>query len=455
MTARILVVDDIHTNRRLLEGRLSAEYFEVATAASGEDCLRLAREFAPDLILLDVMMPGMNGYDVCRRLKGDGATAHIPVVMITALDQREERLSGLQAGADEFLTKPVDDVALFARVRSLLRLKLVMDELRQRQDRVADGEAPPAHESGLGGAAQVVVAAGDDRTARRLAAKLPSCVETRAFGDPAAATAAAREGADMVLIDLTGATFDGLRVVARIRSEAASRNIPILAVIDADNALAMVRALDMGVNDVVCRPVDAGEIAARTATQLRRKRYADQLRDRLDESLEMAFTDALTGLPNRRYVMARLREGLEGLDRDGEAVSVAVLDIDRFKPINDTYGHLAGDRVLRGMAERMGASLRASDVAGRFGGEEFLIVMRGADEAAALDAAERVRAALDARPFIVRETGEMLTVTLSAGVAQAVPGETAEALIARADAALYAAKAAGRNRVMADRKKAA
>lgn len=453
MTARILIVDDIETNRRLLEGRLAAEYFETAAACTGPECLEVARAFAPDLILLDVMMPGMNGFEVCQALKRDPVTAHIPVVMITALDQREARIAGLKAGADDFLTKPVDDVALFARVKSLLRLKLVIDELRSRQDRM-DTDPPPL--AGHSRASGVVIVAGDgDIGAKRLAERLPAHFTVRAYGDPAAATAAAREGADLVLIDLTSPRLDGLRVVARIRSEAASRHVPILAVIHADDPQMMVRALDMGVNDIVCRPVDPGELAARAGAQMRRKAYADQLRDRLDESLEMAVTDALTGLPNRRYAMSRLRQSLESFARSGEPVSVVLFDVDRFKPVNDTHGHQAGDAVLRGVAERMKAALRAVDVPGRYGGEEFMAVLPGADETAALDAAERVREAIAADLFLAPGLETPLAITISGGSAQAIRGDTAETLLARADAALYEAKASGRNRVLAHRKKAA
>src|SRR5262245_25851054 len=132
MTARVLVVDDVPANVKLLEARLSAEYFDVVTAVSGADALRLCERAECDVVLLDVMMPEMDGFEVCRRLKSSPATHHIPVVMVTALDQPSDRLRGLDAGADDFLTKPVSDVALIARVRSLSRLKLMTDELRMR-----------------------------------------------------------------------------------------------------------------------------------------------------------------------------------------------------------------------------------------------------------------------------------------------------------------------------------
>src|ERR1700758_428012 len=134
MTARVLVVDDILSNVKLLEAKLTAEYFEVITAFNGQECLNKMDAGAPDIVLLDVMMPGMDGFEVCRRIKANARTTHIPVVMVTALDQPSDRVTGLEAGADDFLTKPVDDTSLFARVRSLVRLKMMTDELRMREE---------------------------------------------------------------------------------------------------------------------------------------------------------------------------------------------------------------------------------------------------------------------------------------------------------------------------------
>src|SRR5438270_9832739 len=130
MTARVLVVDDMPVNVRLLEAKLSSEYFHVLSATSGAEALDKVRQELPDIVLLDVMMPGMDGFEVCRRMKRDPACAHIPVVMVTALDQPADRLAGLHAGADDFLTKPVDDVSMFARVRSLVRMKCMIEEFR-------------------------------------------------------------------------------------------------------------------------------------------------------------------------------------------------------------------------------------------------------------------------------------------------------------------------------------
>src|ERR1043166_8076481 len=143
MSARILVVDDIAANVRLLEAKLAAEYFEVVTASSGPEALEIINRNAPDIVLLDVMMPEMDGFEVCSRIRANAKTRFLPVVMVTALSDPSDRVRGLEAGADDFLTKPVNDLALFARVRSLVRLKMTMDEWRLREETCQQFELPP------------------------------------------------------------------------------------------------------------------------------------------------------------------------------------------------------------------------------------------------------------------------------------------------------------------------
>src|SRR3954453_4631451 len=173
MSARILVVDDIEANVRLLEAKLAAEYYEVLTAADGPTALAMAAAEKPDIVLLDGMMPGMDGFAVCRRLKDDPETRHIPVGLLTALDGRADRVTGLESGADDFLTKPIDDVMLFARVRSLTRLKSVIDELRDREASGRRMGVIAGVASRLGGTGgRILVVDDHERQAQRVCAEL-------------------------------------------------------------------------------------------------------------------------------------------------------------------------------------------------------------------------------------------------------------------------------------------
>jgi two-component system cell cycle response regulator len=451
MTARILVVDDVEVNLRLLEARLSAEYYEVLTATDGRSGIARARADRPDIILLDVMMPGLDGFSVCRQLKEDPETRHIPVVLVTALDGRSDRVAGLEAGADDFLTKPIDDVMLFARVRSLTRLKAVIHELRERE---ASGRrmgviAGAASRLG-GGGGRILIVDDNPRQAQRLAGELSvehrPVVET----DPEQALVAARGPVDLLIVNAASSAFDGLRLAAQVRSDEATRNLPLLAVVDFDQRPRLIKALEIGVNDLLARPVDPGELAARVRTQIRRKRYTDYLRNNLDQSFELAVTDQLTGLHNRRYMAGQLEALVARAGQGGEPVSVLALDIDHFKKINDSFGHDVGDEVLREFAARLAANVRAIDLAVRQGGEEFLVVMPDTQIDDARRIAERIRLHVSGSPFRVMAGAQDLSVTISIGVAASLPGESRpEPLLKRADAAMYEAKAAGRNRVIA------
>ena len=298
---RILVVDDHEDNIELLRARLEARGFEVESAADGLEALDRVRERAPDLILLDVMMPKLDGIEVARRIKADASLPFIPIIMQTALETTEDKVEGLDAGADDYITKPLDFAELHARVKSLLRIKALQEEL------------------------------------------------------------------------------------------------------------------------------------ARANESLRR----------------MSQTDGLTGVDNRRHIEERLTEMFDHAARLNEPLAVVMCDVDHFKSVNDTYGHQAGDAVLRQLAEVLRQTAREIDRVGRYGGEEFVVVLPGAGLDDAVAFAERVRRAVAEREFDYE--GGTVRRTLSAGVAAWPNPEMRhqEALVKAADEALYVAKERGRNRVVA------
>ncbi len=455
MTARVLVVDDIPANVKLLEAKLGAEYFEVVTAGSGPEALSVIEAEKPDIVLLDVMMPGMDGFEVCRRIKSNPASAHVPVVMVTALDQVSDRVQGLEAGADDFLTKPVNDVALFARVRSLVRLKTMVDELRLRQ---ATGETMGLVEGSENilteqpGRGRILIVEDRDQSAQRIAETLGRDHDVEIVPQTTEAAVRAKGGDyDLVIASLSLDRQDGLRFCATLRSLEPTRQTPILAIVDEGDVKRLVRALDIGVTDYLMRPVERSELVARVQTQLRRKRYSDRLRHSLQLSLEMAITDQLTGLFNRRYMSRHLNTLIANANAMGKPVSFLILDIDFFKQVNDTYGHDVGDEVLREFANRISANVRGIDLACRYGGEEFVVVMPDTDLNFAYMVAERLRQAVADAPFRISADPGQLPVTISVGVtASEGSGDTADALLKRADQALYRAKRDGRNRVVAD-----
>jgi len=454
MTARILVVDDVPANVKLLQARLAAEYFDVLTAGSGPEALETCDNSKVDVVLLDVMMPGMDGFEVCRRLKGDPATSHIPVVMVTALDQASDRIRGLEAGADDFLTKPVNDLQLITRVKSLVRLKMLTDELRLRAATTRNIGIEEMLARGAGGhdeRARVLVVDERAPSAQRIARLLEPFASVDVEADPQIALFEAAEKPYECVVVATGFSgYDPLRLCSQLRSIDRTRFLPIILVAGEEEEGLIVRGLDLGVNDYVTRPIDAQELGARLRTQVRRKRYNDHLRASVTQTIEMAVTDPLTGLHNRRYLDSHLETLFDRALARRRPLSLMIADIDRFKSVNDTWGHDGGDAVLREFAARLRRNVRGIDLACRFGGEEFVVVMPDTDGEIAGRVAERIRAEIAARPFPVGRDGMSIGVTASVGVAAMLPPHDRVAeLLKRADVALYEAKSGGRNRVVA------
>ncbi len=454
MTARILVVDDVPANVKLLEVRLLAEYFEVLTATSGPDAIEICENDKVDVVLLDVMMPEMDGFEVCRILKSDPATDHIPVIMITALDQVSDRVRGLEAGADDFLTKPVNDLQLMTRVRSLVRLKTLTDELRLRAATTRDigieellVRKQPNDEQNP----KVLLIDEKAKSSQEIGRMLGEDVDLDVADDPHAAVFQAAEGPyECVIVSTAFDEFDPLRLCSQLRSLDRTRFLPIILIAGEGEDARIIRALELGVNDYLVRPVDAHELLARLRTQVRRKRYNDHLRTSVTETIEMAVTDALTGLHNRRYLDSHLKTLFDRAVARRRPLSVMMTDLDRFKSINDTFGHDGGDDVLREFAARLRKNVRGIDLACRFGGEEFVVVMPDTDAAISKMVAERVRAEIERTPFTVGADGRAVNVTISIGVSSLRHGaDRIEELMKRADVALYEAKSNGRNRVVA------
>ena len=452
MTAQILVVDDVPANVKLLEVKLTNEYYDVITAKDGFEAIEHTKKHKPDIILLDVMMPGMDGFEVCKKLKEDSEVSHIPIVMVTALSEKADRLKGLEAGADDFLTKPINDMALFARVKSLVRIKMLLDEVRLRdKTSIEMGIEPTDNNSFISDVSnsKILLVDDDNVQGKQIVAKLSDNYKVTWVQEPENALKACIEGDfDVILVSTLLNDSDGLRLASQIKSQEETRHVPLLVLVDEDDNPLMLKALEMGINDYLTVPVDKNEMVARVRTQIRRKKYQETLKSQYQKRLSMAITDGLTGLYNRHYLNTHLANMVKQALRNGKHLSLMILDMDHFKFVNDTHGHDAGDMVLKQLAKLMIDSSRSSELAARFGGEEFIILMPETEPTAAASAAGRMREIVEAADFKINDKGDTIKRTVSIGVANLHPdGDSAESLLKRADEALYEAKNSGRNKV--------
>ncbi len=457
MSARVLVVDDILPNVKLLEAKLSSEYYEVLTATSGMEALEKVITESPDIILLDVMMPGMDGFEVCAAIKSNPDVAHIPVVMVTALTDSSDRVRGLEAGADDFLSKPLNDTALMARVRSLVRLKMTVDEWRAREITASQlgvsDKAPSVMSEPVENAKILVIEDMDfehDKVIKTL--EKDNDDVTIVTNGPDAMTKISEQAYDLLVVSLNLEQEDGLRLCSHLRSAEKTRSIPILMIAEDDDMSRIAHGLEIGAHDYILRPIDTNELLARVRTQIRRKRFQERLRASYEVSLSMALTDPLTGLYNRRYFEVHLQKLLQKNMTSRKPMSVLMMDIDHFKAVNDTYGHGVGDEILKEFALRVQDKLRGFDLVARMGGEEFAAILPDVSEETAYIVAERLRRSISNHPFKCAAPEGQISVTVSIGGTIIQPGtqQALDVVLKQADDALYAAKGNGRDQCFFD-----
>ena len=456
MAGRILIADNVATNRIILKVKLAAASYDVWQVDSGSALLEAAQRDKPDLIVIDADLPDMDSYEACRMLKETPGTAAIPLVMTASDYGRNIRLRALRSGAEDILPKPFDDHVLLARVRNLLRVHGMEEELRRREDTAADfgfHEATTEFQS----RPRVLVVNGLASDApdwqSDLDQHLKAEIQVLADGRVLEAIAQGTVNPDVIVLPMAAdPAKSALTLVAELRSRAETRHCAIIATVAPENGQMGISALDIGANDLMETDSLPAEAALRIANQLARKQNADRLRMAMESGMRLAVTDPLTGLYNRRYAVPHTAKIAARARETGQPFAVMVLDLDHFKKINDTYGHSAGDTVLQEVARRLRSNLRSVDLICRIGGEEFLVVMPDTDLRAARAAAERLRRVTEAQPVSVATHKPEIPVTLSIGVSigglEGQDGTPVENIVDRADQALLGAKSHGRNQVI-------
>lgn len=467
MGGKVLIVDDVATNRIVMKVKLTAAGYLPTVAADGQSCIAQAKSALPDLILLDFVLPDMSGPEVLRRLRADPATRGIPVIVFSAARTADARVEAFRAGADEFLTKPLDDQTLMARIRSLVRAREAMAGLMQELGAgfgaiPALGFAEAAGSYQRPGCVALVLQRPEISLflRRNLSGKLSGTLMTLTPDEALAQGLQEGPAPDLFVIDADLAIQGGgLRLMSDLRSRATTRNAAFALFRGSDSQVSAAMAFDLGASDLVSSDTPAQELALRLQRLLYLKAEADQLRASVRDGLRLAVIDPLTGLHNRRYGLAQMQAIAERARETGAVFAVLVADIDRFKSINDHFGHAAGDTVLAEVAQRLRQNLRAGDLVARIGGEEFLIALPDIALTEARTIAERLCAVMADKPFEIG-TEAVLPVTLSIGLAISEAGETpahietVTDIFDRADRALLRSKSAGRNQVTVSRRAA-
>ena len=447
---KILIVDDDPTSLKILESMLPADRYNVTKANSGEKALEFAFDKPPDLILLDIMMPGIDGYEVTRRIKKDKRTKDVPVIIITSLEESESKLRGMEEGAEELLSKPVHSTELLARVSSMLRLKEYRDQLTIRmlsgksfgilskqhgEAQIKEAELP-----------RILIVEDTDVDAK--------IIENALEGEPFRLSKITKgkevfsfvnqQKTDLILLDILLPDMNGFEICRRLKND--HRDIQVVIVTCLDDLESKIKGVELGADDFLVKPIIGRELKARIKTLLEKKIHLDSLRTHYEEALGRSQLDWLTGLYNHGYFQQFLGYELVRSIKQGFPVSLIMIDVDNFKNYNDTLGYSAGDAILREMGQVVRNSIREVDFAARYGGDEFAIVLPYVYRENAIIVAERIHRALTSHEFFHDESIKLENPTVSMGIA-IFPEEASNKadLIVQADSMLYLAKQNGKN----------
>ncbi|WP_106744884.1 diguanylate cyclase [Yoonia maritima] len=456
MPGRILIVDTVATNRIVMKVKMLAAQFRVDVCANRKEADASIQKNRPDLILVSLGEPATELHDFCQTLRTSPSTQNVAIIAMGVAETATARFAALDAGADDVLSRPTNDALLLARIRSLLRVHSTHQELQLRdgtRNALGFEESASTFETAAHVALLSAAGAPDSVLLASLTHGLGHIIRSL---DPEKVLRMGRltPTPDLFVIDASDPDFLESRffgLVSDLRARAETRQSTQLIVVPkgADEMAAMF--LDLGADDVIPADVSTTEIALRAKSLIKRKRLHDRLRDTLRDGLQAAVTDPLTGLFNRRYVDPHLARMAHQAQISGDAMAVMMVDIDHFKKINDTYGHAAGDSVLKQLSKRLQDNVRAVDMVARVGGEEFLIALPGTTAKQAQSTANRLRQLVNGSPFDIGEAHPKLSVTMSIGVAvsptKAQQRCRPSVICKEADTALYAAKSAGRDQV--------
>jgi len=450
---KILIVDDDPTSIKLLESMLASDKYEILKACNGKDGLEHAFAHLPDLILLDVMMPDIDGFEVTRTIKRDPRTKDTPIILVTALDDPEKKAIGLEAGAEELLNKPVHSTELHARVNSMLRLKQYRDQLSIRtMTGLSYSNIPKLREEVYRSKEEIplILLVEDNEVDARL---VKNALKEQPFKLKVVKRGSdvfnlvRQENVDLVLLDIILPDINGFEVCRRLKED--HEDIQIVIVTCLDDLESKIKGVELGADDFLVKPIVNRELNARIRVLLEKKGHLDSLRSHYEAALDSAILDWLTGLYNHGYFQQFLDYELKRAVHQGFPVGLIMIDVDDvddFNLYNDRLGHSAGDAILRELGQVIRNIIREVDLAARYGGEEFAVVLPYTNREGARRVAERIHKAISSHDFFHDESLELRNPTVSMGISVfPEEGSTKKELIQSVGKLLYTAKQNGKN----------
>jgi two-component system cell cycle response regulator len=451
MTAKILIVDDINFNVELLEEKMRKEHYDVYKAFDGQQALEVAKDIKPDIILMDVMMPVMNGLTAIKAMRSTPDISLIPIIIITALHSQEDKVRGLLHGADEYITKPINYLILNARIKSLLRLKFTTDEFMLRI-KVNKELAVLSDDCGLMLESELknekILLIDDDVEQKNIifnGLKDKGFIVDNCSNPKNIAFKTLEKKYSLIIVNMELRDVNAMELCMKIQNNTETKHVPLLILIDKYDEKGLINSLEAGVNDYVCTPLDFNELYAKASLQIKKFKYQENIKFLY---IKGVVKDGLTGLYNRKYLEFYCNRILKQQDQLKQYI-LCMLDVDNFKKVNDTYGHTTGDNVLKHIAQVILDVVREVDLVARFGGDEFVIILHKVTKEKAVLISERIQNRIMKSELLDFSGKNKVTYTVSVGVYEIKKGDNTQNAIDRADKNLYVAKKAGKNLVVA------
>jgi two-component system cell cycle response regulator len=393
MFGKVLLINDLSVDLNSLEQKLIDEYYDVVTAINSDDAFYIIENNRPDVILIDLNSAIMNALDFCKMIKSNPETFYLPVIMITAKADEFATISALECGADDIISKPIDNVAMFARINSLLRFKNIAEQWIIRETAMHDKAVLPDHLDAYFGKkckySNIMVVGKDEAELLELKQPLQDkkykVIYTKDLKD--ALLISDKKDLDLLIVSLSLGEIEALRFCSKVKSNEKTKNTPILIVGKNEDRDIFIKALESGCNDYIVFPFNLHEYLARVYTQLKHNKYQQQLENNYKKSVSLASIDDLTGVSNRRYLSSYLANMFVEMDAKQQKMAILMVDLDKFKQVNDTYGHVVGDEVLVEFSKRLQEGFRSFDLIARYGGDEFIAIVPYIDEEHAVDIA--------------------------------------------------------------------